>query len=60
MNEHGTTKEEVEGPTSSWGLRNRITLLTLQEHDDDDDDDEDGQENTPVIINLLQIKEVAY
>ena len=39
---HGTTKEEVEGPTSSWGLRNRITLLTLQEHDDDDDDDDDN------------------
>ena len=36
--EHGTTKEEVEGPTSSWGLRNRITGLTLQEHDDDYDD----------------------
>ena len=35
--EHGTTKEEMEGPTSSEGLRNRITLLTLQEHDDDDD-----------------------
>ena len=34
--EHGATKEEVEGPTSSWGLRNRITLLTLQEHDDDE------------------------
>ena len=30
------TKEEVEGPTSSGGLRNRITLLTLQEHDDDE------------------------
>ena len=28
----------MEGPTSCWGLRNRITLLTLQEHDDDDDD----------------------
>ena len=27
----------MEGPTLSWGLRNRITLLTLQEHDDDDD-----------------------
>ena len=26
----------MEGPTSSWGLRNRITLLTLQEHHDDD------------------------
>ena len=41
MKEHGTTKEEVEGPTSSWALRNRITLITLQEHDDDDDDDDD-------------------
>ena len=29
----------MEGPTSSCGLRNRITLLTLQEHDDDYDDD---------------------
>ena len=25
------------GPTSSWGSRNRITCLTLQERDDDDD-----------------------
>ena len=31
----------MEGPTSSWGLRNRITLLTLQEHDDDGDDDDE-------------------
>ena len=30
----------MEGPTSSWGLRDRITLLTLQEHDNDDDDDD--------------------
>ena len=29
----------MEGPTSSRGLRKRITLLTLQEHDEDDDDD---------------------
>ena len=29
----------MEGPTSSWGSRNRLTCLTLQEHDDDDDDD---------------------
>ena len=29
----------MEGPTSSWGSRNRITCLTLQEHDDDDDDE---------------------
>ena len=33
---HRTTKEEMEGPTSSWGSRNRVTCLTLQEHDDDD------------------------
>ena len=26
----------MEGPTSSWRSRNRITRLTLQEHDDDD------------------------
>ena len=31
----------MEGPTSSRGSRNRITCLTLQEHDDDDDDDDD-------------------
>jgi hypothetical protein len=30
----------MEGPTSSGGSRNRLTCLTLQEHDDDDDDDE--------------------
>ena len=28
----------MEGPTSSGGSRNRLTCLTLQEHDDDDDD----------------------
>ena len=28
----------MEGPTSSWGSRNRTTCLTLQEHDDDYDD----------------------
>ena len=27
----------MEGPTSSSASRNRITCLTLQEHDDDDD-----------------------
>jgi hypothetical protein len=27
----------MEGPTSSRGLRNRITCLTLQELDDDDE-----------------------
>jgi hypothetical protein len=30
----------MEGPTSSGGSRNRLTCLSLQEHDDDDDDDE--------------------
>ena len=42
-----TTEEEVEGPTSSWGLRNRITLLTLQEHDDDDDDGTEHYDKVP-------------
>jgi hypothetical protein len=27
----------MEGPTSSGGSRNRLTCLTLQEHDDDDE-----------------------
>ena len=34
---HRTTEEEMEGPTSSGGSRNRLTCLTLQEHDDDDE-----------------------
>ena len=34
---HRTTEEEMEGPTSSGGSRNRLTCLNLQEHDDDDD-----------------------
>ena len=34
---HRKTKEEMEGPTSSGGSRNRLTYLTLQEHDDDDE-----------------------
>jgi len=36
----------MEGPTSSWRSRNRLTCLTLQEHDDDDDDDDDDDEQT--------------
>ena len=32
---HRTTEEEMEGPISSGGLRNRLTCLTLREHDDD-------------------------
>jgi hypothetical protein len=39
--EHMETKEEMEGPISSGGLRNRLTCLNLHEHDDDDDDDDD-------------------
>jgi len=31
-----TTEEEMEGPTSSGGSTNRLTCLTLQEHDDDE------------------------
>ena len=34
---HRTTEEEMEGPTSSGGSRNRLTYLTLQEHDDDEE-----------------------
>jgi hypothetical protein len=35
--EHRTTEEEMEVPTSSGGLRNRLTRLNLHEHDFDDD-----------------------
>jgi hypothetical protein len=28
---------KMEGPISSWGLRNRLTRLNLHERDDDDD-----------------------
>jgi len=37
----------MEGPTSSWGSRNRITCLTFQEHDDDDDDEKNLLIMTP-------------
>jgi hypothetical protein len=30
-------EEEMEGPTSSGGSRNRLTRLNLHEHDDDDE-----------------------
>jgi hypothetical protein len=33
--EHRATEEEMEGPTSSGGSRNRLTRLKLHEHDDD-------------------------
>jgi hypothetical protein len=34
--EHRATEEEMEGPTSSGVLRNRLTRINLHEHDDDD------------------------
>ena len=34
---HRTTEEEMEGPTSSEGSRNRLTCLNLQEHHHDDE-----------------------
>jgi hypothetical protein len=40
--EHRATEEEMEGPTSSGGLRNRLTRLNVHEHHDDDDDDDKG------------------
>ena len=49
---HRTTEEEMEGPTSSWGSRNRITCLTLQEHDDDDIK---CQTNLSIHINMRHI-----
>jgi len=30
------TEEEMEGPTSSWRIKEQKTRLTLQEHDDDE------------------------
>ena len=47
---HRTTEEEMEGPTSSGGSRNRLTCLNLQEHDDDDDD-KYTQDTTKAITN---------
>jgi hypothetical protein len=35
--EHRATEEEMEGPTSSGGIRNRLTRLNLHKHDDDDE-----------------------
>jgi hypothetical protein len=37
-NERRATEEEMEGPTSSGGLRNMLTRPYLHEHDDDNDD----------------------
>jgi hypothetical protein len=41
----------MEGPTSPWGLRNRITRLTLREHDDDDDNDDDDDDDDDDDVN---------
>jgi hypothetical protein len=38
---HRATEEEMERPTSSGGLKNRLTRLNLHEHNDDDDYDND-------------------
>jgi hypothetical protein len=37
--EYRETEEEMEVPTSSGGLRIRLTRLNLHEHDDYDDDE---------------------
>jgi hypothetical protein len=34
--EHRATEEEIEGPTASGGLRNRLTRLNLHKHDDEE------------------------
>jgi hypothetical protein len=48
MKTHRTTEEEMEGPISFWGYKEKETRLILHEHDDndndDDDDDDDGEE----------------
>jgi hypothetical protein len=36
--EQRETEKEMEGPTSSGGLRSRLTRLNLHEHNDDNDD----------------------
>jgi hypothetical protein len=38
------------GPTSSWGLRNRITRLNLNDHDHDDDGDDDDDNNNNYLL----------
>jgi hypothetical protein len=40
--EHRATKEEMEGPTSSGGSRNRLTRLNLHEYDDDEEEEGGG------------------
>jgi hypothetical protein len=46
----------MEGPTSPWGLRNRITRLTLRDHDDDDDEQKHTKHTTKAYktYNLIQ------
>jgi hypothetical protein len=39
----------MEGPTSSCGLRSKITFLNLHEHDDDNED----KSNTPYIDSVM-------
>jgi hypothetical protein len=40
--EQRATEEEMEGPTASGGLRNRLTRLNLHAHDDDAANDDDS------------------
>jgi hypothetical protein len=49
--EHRTTEEEMEGPTSPGGLRNRMTRLTLREHDDDDE----GKTSSKGLAEMLKL-----
>jgi hypothetical protein len=44
----------MEGPTSSGGLRNRLTRLNLHEHDDDDDDDDDDKISLYFTDNIIR------
>jgi hypothetical protein len=44
----------MEGPTSTGGLRNRLTRLNLHEHDDDDDGDADD-EKTKFVRHFVKV-----
>ena len=45
-----TTKEEMEGATSSGGSRNRLTCLTPQEHDDEYEIYQDAKNYFPITL----------
>ena len=51
----------MEGPTSSGGSRNRLTCLTLQEHDDDEERDKIYKTNClNTLIQILNSKLIIY